>query len=119
SGNVAIDLGAKGPNFATVSACAASGHAIGEGMLMIRDGRADAMVVGGGEAPVTPLGIAGFGAMGALSTRNDDPAGSSRPFDAGRDGFVLAEGGAVLVIEERERALARGAPILAEVIGYG
>ncbi len=119
SGNVSIDIGAKGPNFATVSACAASGHAIGEGVLMIRDGRADAMVVGGGEAPVTKLGIAGFGAMGALSTRNDDPEGASRPFDAGRDGFVLAEGAAVLVIEEREQAIARGATILAEVLGYG
>ncbi|HWV34595.1 MAG TPA: beta-ketoacyl-ACP synthase II, partial [Thermomicrobiales bacterium] len=119
SGNVSIDLGTKGPNFATVSACAASGHAIGEGMLMIRDGRADAMLVGGGEAPVTGLGIAGFGAMGALSRRNDDPAGASRPFDAGRDGFVLAEGGAVLVIEELEHAMARGATILAELTGYG
>jgi 3-oxoacyl-[acyl-carrier-protein] synthase II len=119
SGNVSIDIGAKGPNFATVSACAASGHAMGEGALMIRRGLADVMVVGGGEAPVTRMGIAGFGAMGALSRRNDDPAGASRPFDAGRDGFVLAEGAAVLVLEERERALARGATILAEVIGYG
>jgi 3-oxoacyl-[acyl-carrier-protein] synthase II len=119
SGNVSIDIGAKGPNFATVSACAASGHAIGEGALMIRRGIADVMVVGGGEAPVTRMGVAGFNAMGALSRRNDDPAGASRPFDAGRDGFVLAEGAAVLVLEERERALARGATILAEVVGYG
>jgi 3-oxoacyl-[acyl-carrier-protein] synthase II len=119
SGNVSIDIGAKGPNFATVSACAASGHAMGEGTLMIRNGLADVMVVGGGEAPVTRMGIAGFGAMGALSRRNDDPAGASRPFDAGRDGFVLAEGAAVLVLEERDRAIARGATILAEVIGYG
>lgn len=119
SGNVSIDLGTKGPNFATVSACAASGHAVGEGMLMIRDGRADAMVVGGSEAPITPLGVAGFGAMGALSKRNDDSERASRPFDGARDGFVLAEGAAVLVIEEREQAIARGATILAELIGYG
>lgn len=119
SGNVSIDLGTKGPNFAPVSACAASGHAIGEGALMIRQGLADAMIVGGGEAPITRMGVAGFGAMGALSTRNDDPAGASRPFDKGRDGFVLAEGAAVLVLEEREHALARGATILAEVVGYG
>lgn len=118
SGNVAIDIGAKGPNFAPVSACAASGHAIGEGTLMIRRGDADAMVVGGGEAPVTRLGVAGFGSMGALSRRNDAPERASRPFDGERDGFVLAEGGAVLVLEEREHAIARGATILAEVIGY-
>lgn len=119
SGNVSIDLGTKGPNFAPVSACAASGHAIGEGALMIRHGLAEAMVVGGGEAPITRMGVAGFSAMGALSTRNDDPMGASRPFDKGRDGFVLAEGAAVLVLEEREHALARGATILAEVVGYG
>src|SRR5690606_12808162 len=100
SGNVSIDLGAKGPNFAPVSACAGSGHAIGEGTLMIRRGLADRKVVGGGEAPITRMGIAGFNAMGALSRRNDDPAGASRPFDKGRDGFVLAEGAAVLVLEE-------------------
>lgn len=119
SGNVSIDIGAKGPNFAPVSACAASAHAIGEGVSMIRHGLANAMVVGGGEAPVTRLSVAGFGAMGALSTRNDEPSRASRPFDAGRDGFVLAEGAAVLVLEEREHAIARGATILAEVLGYG
>lgn len=119
SGNVAIDIGAKGPNFAPVSACAASAHAIGEGALMIRRGLADAMVVGGGEAPVTRLAVAGFGAMGALSKRNHEPTRASRPFDAGRDGFVLAEGAAVLVLEEREHALARGATVLAELLGYG
>lgn len=119
SGNVAIDLGTKGPNFAPVSACAASAHAIGEGALMIRHGLADAMVVGGSEAPITRMGVAGFGAMGALSTRNDDPERASRPFDKGRDGFVLAEGAATLVLEEREHAIARGATILAEVAGYG
>jgi 3-oxoacyl-[acyl-carrier-protein] synthase II len=119
SGTVSIEIGAKGPNFGTVSACASSAHAIGEGALMIRDGRADAMIVGGGEAAVTRMGIAGFNAMGALSTRNDDPQAASRPFDLDRDGFVLAEGAAVLVMEEREHALARGATILAEVMGYG
>lgn len=119
SGNVSIDIGAKGPNFAPVSACAASAHAIGEGVLMIRHGLANAMVVGGGEAPVTRLSVAGFGAMGALSTRNDEPSRASRPFDAGREGFVLAEGAAVLVLEEREHAIGRGATILAEVLGYG
>lgn len=119
SGNVSIDIGAKGPNYAPVSACAASGHSIGEGALMIRRGLADAMVIGGAEAPVTRLGVAGFGSMGALSTRNEDPERASRPFDAGRDGFVLSEGAAVLVLEEREHAIARGGTILAEVLGYG
>ncbi|HEV2065428.1 MAG TPA: beta-ketoacyl synthase N-terminal-like domain-containing protein, partial [Thermomicrobiales bacterium] len=119
AGTVAIDIGAKGPNFATVSACASSAHAIGEAALMIRHGFADVMIAGGGEAPVTRMGIAGFNAMGALSRRNDEPERASRPFDAGRDGFVLAEGAAVLVLEEREYALARGATILAEVLGYG
>lgn len=118
SGNVSIDIGAKGPNFATVSACAASAHSIGEGVLMIRDGRADAIVAGGTEAPVTRMGVAGFNSMTALSRRNEAPEEASRPFDAGRDGFVLAEGAAVLILEERERALARGATILAEVTGY-
>lgn len=118
SGNVAIDIGAKGPNFAPVSACAASAHAIGEGALMIRRGDVDAMVVGGGEAPITKLGIAGFGSMGALSRRNDAPEKASRPFDGDRDGFVLAEGGAILVLEGLDHALARGATILAEIAGY-
>jgi len=119
SGTVSIDLGAKGPNFGTVSACASSAHAIGEAMLMIRNGIADAMVAGGGEAAVTRMGVGGFNAMGALSTRNDDPTGASRPFDLDRDGFVLAEGAAVLVLEEREHALARRAEVLAEIVGYG
>ncbi|HEU0165934.1 MAG TPA: beta-ketoacyl-ACP synthase II [Thermomicrobiales bacterium] len=118
AGTVAIDLGTKGPNFATVSACASAGHAIGEGVQMIRDGRADAIVAGGAEAPVTRMGITGYNAMDALSTRNDDPAAASRPFDSNRDGFVLAEGAAAIVIEEREHAIARGATILGEVIGY-
>lgn len=119
SGNVAIDTGAKGPNFAPVSACAASAHAIGEGTQMIRNGLADAVIAGGAEAPITRMGVAGFGSMGALSTRNDDPQRASRPFDGGRDGFVLAEGAASLVLESLEHALARGATILGEVIGYG
>ena len=119
SGNVAIDLGAKGPNFAPVSACAASAHAIGEGMQMIRNGLADVIIAGGAEAPITRMGVAGFGAMGALSARNDAPEQASRPFDANRDGFVLAEGAASLVLESLEHALARGATILGEIVGYG
>jgi 3-oxoacyl-[acyl-carrier-protein] synthase II len=119
AGIVSIDIGAKGPNFATVSACASSAHAIGEATMMIRNGYADVILAGGGEAPVTRMGVCGFNAMGALSRRNDEPERASRPFDAGRDGFVLGEGAAVLVLEDRERAIARGAPILAEVIGYG
>jgi 3-oxoacyl-[acyl-carrier-protein] synthase II len=119
AGMAAIHLGAKGPCVATASACASSAHAIGESARMIRDGVADVMFAGGAEAPITKLGVGGFNAMDALSTRNDDPQGASRPFDAGRDGFVLAEGGAVLVLEEREHALARGATVLAEVLGYG
>jgi 3-oxoacyl-[acyl-carrier-protein] synthase II len=118
SGVVAIDIGANGPNFAPTSACAASAHAIGEATLMIRYGRADAMIAGGAEAPVTRMGVAGFNAMGALSRRNDAPERASRPFDRERDGFVLAEGAAVLLLEELEHARARGAAILGEVIGY-
>jgi 3-oxoacyl-[acyl-carrier-protein] synthase II len=119
SGAVSIAVGSKGPNFAPISACASAGHAIGESALIIRRGDAEVMFAGGGEAPISRLGVAGFNAMGALSKRNDDPQGASRPFDANRDGFVLAEGGAVLVLEEREHALARGAKILGEVLGYG
>ncbi|MCO5217307.1 MAG: beta-ketoacyl-ACP synthase II [Thermomicrobiales bacterium] len=119
SGNVAIDIGAKGPNFAPVSACAAGAHAIGEGVMMIRNGMADAVIAGGAEAPVTRIGVAGFSSMGALSTRNDAPQQASRPFDASRDGFVLAEGAASLVLESLEHALARGATILGEIVGYG
>ncbi len=119
SGDVAIAVGARGPNFATVSACASAAHSLGEAALMIREGRADLMLAGGSEALVTPLSVAGFNAMGALSTRNDSPQAASRPFDAGRDGFVLAEGAAMLVLEELGHALARDAAILGEVIGYG
>jgi 3-oxoacyl-[acyl-carrier-protein] synthase II len=118
SGAVAIDLGARGPNLATVSACASAAHAIGEATDMIRAGRAEAMVAGGSEACVTPLMVAGFNAMGALSKRNEEPERASRPFDAGRDGFVMAEGAAALVLEAAEAAAARGATILGEVLGY-
>jgi 3-oxoacyl-[acyl-carrier-protein] synthase II len=118
AGMAAIALNAKGPTLATVSACASAAHAIGEGARMIRDGLADIMFCGGGEAPVTRLSVAGFNAMGALSKRNDDPQAASRPFDAGRDGFVLAEGGAVLVLEEYDRAVQRGAVVLGELSGY-
>lgn len=119
SGNVSIFLGARGPNLSTVSACASSAHAIGEGAEMIRTGRADVVIAGGSEAPISRLGVGGFNTMGALSRRNDDPAGASRPFDAGRDGFVIAEGAAVLVLESAEHAAGRGARALIEVLGYG
>ena len=119
SGVVAINTGARGPNFAPTSACASSAHALGEAARMIQRGDADVMLAGGSEAPVTPLGVAGFNAMGALSTRNDAPAAASRPFDAERDGFVLAEGAAVLVLESAEHATRRGARILATLSGYG
>jgi 3-oxoacyl-[acyl-carrier-protein] synthase II len=119
SGVVAMTFGLKGPNVATVSACATSGHAIGEAAETIRRGAADAMVAAGTEAAVTSLSIAGFNAMGALSKRNDDPARASRPFDLGRDGFVIAEGAAALVLESLAHAQARGATILGEVAGYG
>lgn len=119
AGMTAIALGAKGPCVATASACASAAHAIGEAVQMIRDNRADLMFAGGSDAPITKLGIGGFSAMGALSTRNDAPTKASRPFDLDRDGFVLAEGGAVLVLEEYEQATARGAEIIGEVVGYG
>lgn len=119
SGNVSIAIGATGPNYAPVSACASAAHAIGEAVEIIRRGDADVAFAGGAEAPVTRLSVAGFGAMGALSRRNDDPGSASRPFDSGRDGFVLGEGAGVLVLESEERALARDATILGEVAGYG
>ena len=118
SGSVAMRFGLHGPNFATVSACATGAHAIGEAANMIRHGIADAMIAGGSEAPITPLAFGAFACMGALSTRNDDAQHASRPFDADRDGFVIAEGAAVLVLEEWESAEKRGAEILAEVVGY-
>jgi 3-oxoacyl-[acyl-carrier-protein] synthase II len=119
AGLVSMRYGFKGPNFAAVSACASSAHAIGESYRMIRDGLSDAMVTGGSEAAVTGLTIAAFSNMKAMSTRNDDPATASRPFDKDRDGFVLGEGGAVVVLESLEHALERGATPLAEVVGYG
>jgi 3-oxoacyl-[acyl-carrier-protein] synthase II len=119
AGQVSMIHNLQGPNFCITSACATAAHAIGEAAEIIRRGWADAMVAGGSEAPITPIGIAAFASARAISTNNDDPAGASRPFDAARDGFVLAEGGAVVVIEELEHALARGARILAEVAGYG
>jgi 3-oxoacyl-[acyl-carrier-protein] synthase II len=118
-GLISILLGAKGPNFSPVSACATSAHAIGEAGEIIRRGQADAMIAGGSEAGIVEIGVAGFTNMRALSTRNDDPVRASRPWDAGRDGFVMAEGGAALILEELEFARARGASILAELIGYG
>lgn len=118
SGFVSIQLGARGPNFATLSACASAAHAIGEAAETIRRGDADVMLAGGTEAPVVPSGLAGFAAAGALSTRNDDPEHASRPFDLDRDGFVIGEGGAVLVLESLHHARERGAPILAIVSGY-
>jgi 3-oxoacyl-[acyl-carrier-protein] synthase II len=119
AGLISIRHGFKGINYATVSACATGNHAIGEAFEAIRRGSADVIVAGGFDAGVTPLGVAGFAAARALSTRNDDPTGASRPFDAGRDGFVVGEGGAVLILEEWEHAVARGAKIRAEVLGYG
>ncbi len=118
AGQVGIMSGALGPNFATVSACASGGHAIGEAWETIRRDDADVMIVGGTEAPLAEALVGSFAAMRALSTRNDDPAAASRPFDAGRDGFVIAEGAACLILEELEHAQWRGAPILAEVAGY-
>src|SRR3954449_6441940 len=119
AGWVSIMLGTRGPLSAQCTACAASNMAIGDGLDAIRLGRADVMICGGTEAAINEVGMAGFGAMRALSRRNDDPAGASRPFDAGRDGFVMGEAGAVLVLEELEHAQARGAKIYAEVAGYG
>jgi len=118
-GVIAIELGAQGPNFAVVSACASGSHAIGEALRMMRSGLADVMLAGGSEACVTRIGFAGFCSMKAMSTRyNDDPARASRPFDAGRDGFVMGEGAGVLVLETLEHAKARGAKIYAELAGY-
>lgn len=118
-GHISIRHGLRGVNFSTVSACASSSHAVGEAFNYIRDGKADIIVTGGSEAAVTQPGIGGFNAMKALSTRNDDPEAASRPFDAERDGFVMGEGGCALILEEHDRAVARGATIYAEVVGYG
>ena len=118
-GQIAIRYGAKGLNWTPTSACASGNHAIGEAYHLIRRGLQDAVIAGGAEAPITPLGVGGFAAMKALSVRNDEPERASRPFDKDRDGFVVAEGSGVLIMEEREKALKRGANIYAEVIGYG
>ena len=118
-GIVAIHHGLRGPNLCHVSACASGAHAIGESVRIVERGDADAMLAGGTEAPLVELGLAAFASMRALSTRNDSPAEASRPFDRGRDGFVMGEGAAALVIESLEHARSRGAPILAEIVGYG
>ncbi|MGC6418091.1 MAG: beta-ketoacyl-ACP synthase II [Bradymonadia bacterium] len=118
-GQVSIMIGSRGPNWSPVSACATGAHSIGEAVRMIREGMVDVAVSGGAEATITPLGVAGFAAMKALSTRNDAPQEASRPFDLGRDGFVAAEGAGVMVLESLESARARGAQIYAEVTGYG
>lgn len=118
SGLIAIDIGARGPNFGVVSACATATHAIGEAMHMIRRGDADVMIAGGAEAAITPFAYASFCSMKAMSTRNDSPATSSRPFSMGRDGFVMGEGAGVLVLESLTHAKARGARIYCEIVGY-
>ncbi|HMB68560.1 MAG TPA: beta-ketoacyl-ACP synthase II, partial [bacterium] len=119
TGMVSMRTGAKGPSNATVTACASGANAIGDAFRIIQYGDADAMIAGGAEAPVAPIAVAGFGNMKALSTRNDDPTGASRPFDAGRDGFVIGEGAGVVILEELEHARARGARIYCEIAGYG
>jgi 3-oxoacyl-[acyl-carrier-protein] synthase II len=119
SGFISIRYGARGPNSATATACSASAHAVGDAFKIIQRGDAVAMIAGGAEASITSMGIGGFAAMKALSTRNDEPTRASRPFDMERDGFVVGEGAGVLILEELEMARRRGAPILAEVVGYG
>lgn len=119
SGLVALHLGARGPNHGTASACATGAHAVGEAFEIIRRGDADAMLAGGSEAAIVEIGMASFGNMHALSTRNDCPQGASRPFDTERDGFVMSEGAGVLVLEDLDHARERNAPILAELVGYG
>jgi len=119
SGNLAIEVGAKGPCFTVVTACATSSHAVGEAAHVIRRGDADVMIAGGSEAAVSPFSLAGFANMKALSTRNDEPERASRPFDKDRDGFVMAEGAGVLILEDYERARARGAKVYGEIVGYG
>jgi 3-oxoacyl-[acyl-carrier-protein] synthase II len=119
SGQVSIRFGAKGPNLATCTACSASAHALGESYEIIKRGDALAMIAGGSEAAITPMSLGGFAQLRALSTRNDEPARASRPFDQDRDGFIIGEGAGVLILEDLEHATRRGAPIYAEIVGYG
>jgi len=119
AGQVSIRFGAKGPNSATCTACSASAHAIGDAYEVIRRNAADVMIAGGSEAAITPMSIGGFGALRALSTRNDEPQRASRPFDSDRDGFIIGEGAGVIILEEHERAVRRGAHVYAELVGYG
>ena len=119
AGHVSMMFGAKGPNEATATACTTSAHSIGDSYRIIQHEDADVMIAGGAEAAITPMGVGGFAAMRALSTRNDDPARASRPWDKDRDGFVMGEGAGILILEELEHARRRGAPILAEIVGYG
>jgi 3-oxoacyl-[acyl-carrier-protein] synthase II len=119
SGHVSIRYGAKGPNSATATACSASAHSIGDAYKIIQRCAAEVMIAGGSEAAITPMGVGGFAAMRALSTRNDEPERASRPFDAQRDGFIVGEGAGVLILESLEFAQKRGAPIFAEIVGYG
>jgi beta-ketoacyl-acyl-carrier-protein synthase II len=119
AGQISIFFGAKGPNYGVVSACASANHAIGAAFELIKNGFADCCITGGAEAPITPLSLAGFSSMKALSTRNDEPEKASRPFDADRDGFIIGEGAGILILEESELAKKRGAKVYAEVVGYG
>ncbi len=119
SGHLSIRYGARGPNSATATACSASAHAVGDSFKIIQRGDAEAMICGGAEAAITPMGVGGFASMKALSTRNDEPARASRPFDAHRDGFVVGEGSGILILESLDLARRRGARILAELVGYG